>query len=513
MTQDALKTSAPTIRLADVNISFGPVSAVKGISLEIHRGEVVGLIGENGAGKSSLIKILTGIYQPDSGTIEVNGRPVKFRSPRDSASAGIGVVHQEQSLFTNLTVAENIAMGSSSESGAPTRFGFLRWGNLYRSAEETLAIIGSKLNPKTRVGDLSFVDRQMVEIARAIRVRTSKDASPLVILDEPTSLLERGETQILEREIRKLKTLGSVIFVSHRLGEIMRICDRVIVMRNGEKVADRATSDVTEAELFKLMVGRESHSVVRDHQAYDRAKMPALEVKSLSSKGHYSDVSLSVHSGRVTAILGTSGSGREELCRGIFGAEKFDSGSVLIDGVAARNWRIHKAVKHGVAYVPSERKVEGMVGGFSAAETVTLVHPGAAASGPLIKPWAQNKIAQGWFDTLDVRPNNVNQELDRFSGGNQQKVVLAKWLSDPKLRVLVLDHPLRGLDPGAAQTVNEQIKAACKSGAAVLLLADTLEEALEMGDDIIVMRDGVISGSYDVAIDDPSTLDLLEKMV
>ena len=513
MTNHAVETMTPTIRLVDVKKSFGSLSAVKGISLEIHRGEVVGLIGENGAGKSTLIKILTGIYQPDGGTIEVNGSEVKFRTPRDSVGAGIGVVHQEQSLFTNLTVAENIAMSNSSGSGTATRFGLLRWSNLYKSAEETLAIIGSKLNPKTRVGDLSFVDRQMVEIARAIRVRTSAGASPLVILDEPTSLLERGETQILEREIRKLKSFGSVIFVSHRLGEIMRICDRVIVMRNGEKVADRATADVTEDELFKLMVGRESHSVVREHRALNRAETPALEVRSLSRKGHFSGLSLSVHPGRVTAILGTSGSGREEFCRAIFGAEKFDSGSLHINGVAVKNWRIHKAVKHGVAYVPSERKVEGMVGGFSAAENLTLVHPGTAAFGPFIRPWAQSKIAQGWFDTLDVRPNNVNQELDRFSGGNQQKVVLAKWLSNPKLRVLVLDHPLRGLDPGAAQTVNEQIKAACRNGTAVLLLADTLEEALEMGDDIVVMRDGVISGVYDVAIDDPSTLDLLEKMV
>ena len=506
-------SQTPTIRLTDVQKSFGSLAAVQGISLEIHRGEVIGLIGENGAGKSTLIKILTGIYQPDSGTIEVNGTSVKFRNPRESVAAGIGVVHQEQSLFTNLTVAENIAMSNSSGSEISTKIGILRWKNLYRSAEETLSIIGSKLNPKTRVGDLSFVDRQMVEIARAIRVKTSEGASPLVILDEPTSLLERGETQILEREIRKLRDFGSVIFVSHRLDEILRICDRVVVMRNGEKVADRATSAVTEDELFKLMVGHESRSVGHERRAVDPTGQPMLEVRSLSSAGKFSDVSLSVHPGRLTAILGASGSGREELCRAIFGAERFDSGSILVAGEFVKNWHIHKAVKRGVAYVPSERKVEGMVGGFTAAENLTLVHPGKTAFGPFSLPWAQKKVAQGWFNTLDVRPNNVNQELDRFSGGNQQKVVLAKWLIDPNLRVLVLDHPLRGLDPGAAQTVNEQIKLACKGGSAVILLADTLEEALDMGDDIVVMRDGVISAIFDVAADDPSTLDLLEKMV
>jgi ribose transport system ATP-binding protein len=501
------------LRLTDVRKSFGPVDALKGISLHINRGEVIGLIGENGAGKSTLLKILTGNYQPDGGTIEVHGKQVKFRGPRDSAAAGIGVVHQEQSLFTNLTVAENIAMSSGSHSDAGTKFGIYRWGKLNKSAAETLKKIGSKLDPKTIVGNLSFVDRQMVEIARAIRVDANSGGAPLLILDEPTSLLERGETQILEREIRKLKNFGSVIFVSHRLDEIMRNCDRILVMRNGELVADRTTESVTESELFKLMVGHEAHAVSHERHSADENEQPAIAIKNLSRKGKFSRVSISVNPGRLTAIVGTSGSGREELSRAIFGAEKFDSGSIELGGKEVTNWRIPEAVKNGVGYVPSERKVEGMVGSFSAAENLTMTHPGKAAVGPFLKPWARNKIAQSWFDTLGVRPNDINQELDRFSGGNQQKVVMAKWLNDPELRVLVLDHPLRGLDPGAAQTVNEEIKKACDNGAAVILLADTLEEALEMGDDIVVMRDGTITARYDLAVDNPSTLDLLERMV
>ena len=502
----------PVLRLTDVRKSFGAVDALKGISLHINRGEVIGLIGENGAGKSTLLKILTGNYQPGGGKIEVHGKTVKFRGPRDSAAAGIGVVHQEQSLFTNLTVAENIAMSSGSHGDDGTKFGIYRWGKLNKSAAETLKKIGSKLDPKTVVGNLSFVDRQMVEIARAIRVDSSA-GSPLLILDEPTSLLERGETQVLEREIRKLKNIGSVIFVSHRLDEIMRNCDRIFVMRNGELVADRTTESVTEAELFKLMVGHEAHAITHERKPVDPEQEAAIAIKNLSRKGKFSRINLSVNPGRLTAIVGTSGSGREELSRAIFGAEKFDSGSIELAGQEVSHWQIAKAVKNGVGYVPSERKVEGMVGGFSAAENLTLTHPGKAAVGPFLKPWARNKIAQDWFDTLDVRPNDISQELDRFSGGNQQKVVMAKWLTDPELRVLVLDHPLRGLDPGAAQTVNEEIKKACDNGAAVILLADTLEEALEMGDDIVVMRDGSITARYDLAVDNPSTLDLLERMV
>jgi ribose transport system ATP-binding protein len=220
-----------------------------------------------------------------------------------------------------------------------------------------------------------------------------------------------------------------------------------------------------------------------------------------------------VRAGRLTAIVGATGSGREDVARALFGAEKIDSGTVMLAGKPVKNWRIPRAVKAGLGYVPSERKVEGMIGGFSAAENITITHPGKSAVGPFLIPSARKKIAQSWFNTLDVRPNEISQDLARFSGGNQQKVVMAKWLNSPELSVLILDHPLRGLDPGAAQTVNEQIKKACENGAAVILLADTLEEALDMGDEILVMRDGEVTNSFDLAKSNPSTLDLLERMV
>lgn len=510
---DKKSTEAPVLVLNNVEKSFGANKALKGVSFKINAGEVIGLIGENGAGKSTLLKILTGIYQPDAGSIEVNGKKVKFQSPRESVASGIGVVHQEQSLFTNLTVAENIAMNAGSGSSASTKFGFYQWGNIYKSAAATLETIGSKLDPKAIVGKLSFVDRQMVEIARAIRVTAGTGGSPLVILDEPTSVLERHETEVLEREIRKLKSFGSVIFVSHRLDEIMRNCDRIVVMRNGEVVADRVASDVTEDELFKLMVGHEAHALTNVRKGLDDSEVPAIEVDSLSRKGKFSGVSFSVRSGRLTAIVGATGSGREFLARALFGAEKIDAGTIKLAGKPVGNWRIPAAVKAGIGYVPSERKVEGMIGSFSAADNVTLAHPGKAAVGPFLKPRARKKVAQQWFDTLDVRPNEIALDLERFSGGNQQKVVMAKWLNSADLRVLILDHPLRGLDPGAAQTVNEQIKLACANGAAVILLADTLEEALEMGDEVLVMRDGQVSSAFDLAKDNPSTLDLLERMV
>ncbi|WP_422935571.1 sugar ABC transporter ATP-binding protein [Sinomonas sp. P47F7] len=505
---------SPALRLTNISKSFGPIQAVKNISLEIPRHEVVGLIGENGAGKSTLLKILTGLYQPDSGVIEAGGRPLKFRRPQDAVAAGIGVVHQEQSLLTNLSVAENIAMNAISSKDTATKYGIYHWSRLNQEASQVLARIGSAIDPRTIVGDLSFVDRQMVEIARALRVDEAVHATPLVILDEPTSVLERNETAVLEREIRNLKKIGSVLFVSHRLDEVLRICDRVIVMRHGQVVADRRRESVTEDELFKLMIGHESRPQSRPAgRGSGQAGERALEVTGLQRKGSFKEVSFSVAPGRCVAIVGAIGSGRESLCRAIFGAEPFDSGSVEVGGRPVSSWSMRKAVQSGLAYIPSERKVEGMIGGLSGAENLTLVHPGKSAWGPFLKRRARAKAAAKWFDRLDVRPRDPMLHLGRFSGGNQQKVVLAKWLTSDNLKVLILDHPLRGLDPGASQTVNEQIRAAQEAGTAVVLLPDTLEEALEMGDHILVMRDGEITARFDLAVDSPTSLDLLEKMV
>jgi len=506
-------TTPAVLRLDAVSKSFGSNHAVRGVSLSIRSGEVIGLIGENGAGKSTLLKILSGNYRHDAGTIAVNGQTVQFRGPGDALRVGIGVVHQEQSLFTNLTVAENIEVNTPVGRGGVNRLGLYNWRRLYSDAAQALDLIGSHLNPKTRVSDLSFVDRQMVEIARAIRVSAASHTTPLVILDEPTAILERTETEILEREISKLRDIGSVIFVSHRLDEVMRICDRVVVMRDGELIADRLVADVTEAELFRLMVGRETHAAARNRRSIDQTTTPVVAISDLSRAGSYKEVSFNAYAGRVLAILGTSGSGRESVARAIFGAEGFDSGSVSIAGYTGRNLSIKKAVALGVGYVPAERKTEGMVGEMPADQNITLTHPGSAAIGPIVFPRRRLSLARMWFEKLDIRPREPLHMLGDFSGGNQQKVVLAKWLNSSNLKALVLDHPLRGLDPGASETVNAQIRSVCDEGTAIILIPDTIEEALDIADDIIVMRDGRISGVYDLGHDDPATLDLLERML
>jgi ribose transport system ATP-binding protein len=496
------------LKLSNISRAFGHISAVKSMSLEIKRGEVIGLVGENGAGKSTLLKILSGVEQPDSGTMEINGKTVTFRSPNDAVRAGVGVVHQEQSLFTNLTVAENLDQRNAGRIGAKN------WKRINSECVAALNKIGVDLNPTARVGDLSFVDRQMVEIARAVSIDPNMTGTPLIILDEPTAVLEQNETAVLEREIRKLKDIASVIFVSHRLDEIMRICDRVVVMRAGKIVSDKRTGEVTKEQLFRDMAGGVSQTAHVSRKRASAEAKPAIEVKGLTRKGKFKDVSFSARPGEIVAFLGSNASGRGAVARAVFGAEPYDSGTIEVKSKSVSRWSIGKAVAAGLAYLPAERKVEGMIAGLSATRNIALVHQGDAASGPFLKLSKLAKTAQSWFDKLDVRPNTIDRPLINFSGGNQQKVVLAKWLNSPHTNVLLLDHPLRGLDVGAAQTVDAQIKKACESGAAVILIPDTIEEALEMADEIIVMRDGAISARHDMRTNNNLTVqDIVAEMV
>ena len=500
--------TSTVLKLNNISRTFGHVSAVRSISLEIKRGEVIGLVGENGAGKSTLLKILSGVEQPDEGTMEMNGSPVTFRSPNDAVRAGVGVVHQEQSLFMNLTVAENLDQRNSG------RIGYKNWKRINSECVAALNKIGVNLDPTAKVGDLSFVDRQMVEIARAVSIDPNMTGTPLIILDEPTAVLEQTETEVLEREIRKLKDIASVIFVSHRLDEILRICDRVVVMRSGKIVSDKKTIEVTKEQLFRDMAGGVSQTAHAVRKRSLETAKPAIEVHELTRKGKFKNITFTARPGEIIAFVGSNASGRGALARTIFGAETYDAGTIGVKGKRVLRWSIIKAVQAGLAYIPAERKVEGMIAGMSATRNIALVYQGDGASGLFLKLAKLAEVAQSWFDRLEVRPNTISRPLINFSGGNQQKIVLAKWLNSPYTDVLLLDHPLRGLDVGAAQTVNAEIIKACESGAAVILIPDTIEEALEMADEIIVMRDGEISARHDMRIKNTLTVqDVVAEMV
>lgn len=489
------------------------MKALDDVSMTVNRHEVVGVIGENGAGKSTLLKILSGVYQPDEGTILREGKPVRYRTPRSAARAGIGMVHQEQSLVNSVSVAENIFLG---EEGDGVRAGVVRWARLNAMAQAELDKIGSTISPRTKVQKLGFAQRQMVELAKAMAVEARSKLEPVIVLDEPSSVFEGDELETLFEQIDRLRQIASVIFVSHRLDEVLRVSDRVYVFKDGACVAERARGKVDSAELHRLMVGRASSAEfyrIGDQQSVVDAE-PLLTVSGLSLKGAFNNLNFTVRRGEVVGVAGVVGSGREELSRVLFGAELFDSGSIELRGQAVSLRSPVEAVRQGIGYIPAERRVEGIAQGMSVQENIFLADPRPVSRGPILVPSRLREAAQMWVDRLQIKTPSLETNVTHLSGGNQQKVALAKWLSSPRLKLLILDHPTRGLDVGAKEDVYVLIRELCAQGIGVLLLADTLEETIAMSHKVLVMRDGAIIKKFDAPPGNkPTPVDIVEGMV
>ncbi|MCF7548612.1 sugar ABC transporter ATP-binding protein [Pseudonocardia sp. WMMC193] len=507
--------STPLLQLRHVTKRFGGHAALKDVSLTVHHHEVVGLIGENGAGKSTLLKLLAGNHGPDEGEILLAGEPVRLTDPTVAARHGIGVVHQEQSLVPNLRVAENLLLG---REGDAVRGGLVRRRRLEERAAAALRTVASQVDPAAVTSDLTFAERQMVEIARAVATGHG-DRPPLVVLDEPTSVLEQEDVGILHERITALRALGSVIFVSHRLDEVLRFSDRVYVLRDGEIVGERVAAAATEDELYRLMIGRESAGGFYDADragVVDRSGTPVLELADLHVRGAVHGVSLTVHPGEILGLVGVAGSGREELARAVFGAVPVRSGEIRLGGAAVRPRSPAAAVRSGVAYVPAERRTEGMIAGASVAENITLVHPRSATSTGISTAARRAAIARRWIERLAIRPPDPDTDIARLSGGNQQKAAIARWLQAGAPRLLVLDHPTRGLDIGAKEDLYRLFRELCAEGTAILLLADTLDEAIGLSHRIVSLRDGSVTGEFGDGAEHPGTptpLQLLETMM
>nr|WP_246304039.1 sugar ABC transporter ATP-binding protein [Nocardioides thalensis] len=489
------------------------VKALDGVDLVVRQHEVLGLAGENGAGKSTLLKALVGLVKPDAGDIFVRGERVRLRSVVDAADHGIGMVFQEQSLVPNLTAAENIVLGSE---GPGVRRGVYRWEAMRRMAQEQLDKIGSDIDPLARTDSLSFAERQMVEIAKVLRIEQRSQHPPVIILDEPTSVLESKEIETLFRQVRRLREFASVVFVSHRLDEVLDVCDRVAVLRGGQSVGEVDASSAVPADLHRMMIGStgsEDHYHDTAAQRPDEPLRPMLEVRGLSGKT-FSDVDLDVRAGEIVGIVGVHGSGREDVCRALFGAEPTTAGEVTLDGKKLDLSNTRAACAAGIGYVPAERKIEGMVGPMSVAENMTLTKQKARCSGPLVSPKKQANVVDRWIERLSIRTPHRGTAIQRLSGGNQQKVVLARWLVGGDIRLLLLDHPTRGLDIGARSEVYRLMRELAKTGVATVLLADSLEEAIGMADRIIVMSDGRVTTEVGCPSGDkPTPLDLVKEMV
>ncbi|GGN11755.1 ribose transport system ATP-binding protein [Actinoplanes campanulatus] len=507
-----MNASTPALEVRGLVKHYPGVKALDGVDLIVRQNEVLGLAGENGAGKSTLLKALVGLVTPDAGEIYVRGEQVKLRSVVDAADHGIGMVFQEQSLVPNLTAAENIVLGSE---GAAVRRGVYRWDTMRRLAQEQLDKIGSDIDPLARTDTLTFADRQMVEIAKVLRIEERSQHPPVIILDEPTSVLESKEIETLFAQIRRLREFASVIFVSHRLDEVLDVCDRVTVLRGGQSAGEVATAGAEPGELHRMMIG----STGSDDHYHENAAAPVtaaeprLSVRGMSGKTFHG-IDLDVAAGEIVAIVGVHGSGREDVCRALFGAEPTTAGEIRMDGKKIDLPGTRAACAAGIGYVPAERKIEGMVGPMSVAENMTLTKQRARCTGPFVAPRKQAGLVDRWIERLSIRTPGRDTAIGRLSGGNQQKVVLARWLVAGDIRLLLLDHPTRGLDIGARSEVYRLMRELAASGVATVLLADSLEEAIGMADRILVMNDGRVAAEIACPSGGkPSPLDLVKEMV
>ncbi len=498
--------------LNKVDKMFPGVHALRAVDFKIGRGEIVGLVGENGAGKSTLMKVIYGAYQPDGGTVTIDGKTVRFQNPRQAMDHGIGMVFQEQSLITNLTVMENIFLGFEQQF---VRWGVIDWKAMAEAARHQLRKVKLDIDPGTVTSYLSFAQRQLVELAKVLTLEERIDGDLVILLDEPTSVLAREEVELLFSLVRELTSRASFIFVSHRMDEVLQLSHRIYVMKDGE-IVDIVSRDEANVEAIQhKMVGREvdrQYYREQKQQPYDNATS-LVRFDHVSVAGKYVDISFDLHPGEVLCLVGTEGSGREAVLRTIFGLEKPTSGTVEIKDSVFGRASAQEAVARGVGYVPRERKVEGIVNGMNVYENMTLSQMGNYSSNGILRISDEKSMARAWIKRLAIKTPDVYKDCGGLSGGNQQKVVLAKWRSGGS-DIILLDHPTRGLDIGAKEDVYDMVREMCDDGAGIILVADTLEEAIGLSHTILVLKDGEFQQRFDGSPGDkPSLYDLVHHMI
>ena len=480
------------VEVQNIAKRFPGVQALKGVSLVIERGTVHALVGENGAGKSTLMKILAGLYRPEEGKIIFQGEEVVFRNASEALDKGISTIYQELLLCPNLTIAENIFLGREPTSGP-----FLSREVFARCQRELDRIGFSDLKPGARIADLTVAQQQMVEIAKALALD-----SKLIIMDEPTSSLTPGEVRHLFQTIRQLKEHGkAIIFISHRIEEIFEIADHVTVLRDGELVASTPIGEVTYDDVVRLMVNREL--AISLSQRYEGGTgEELLEVRNLTRKGAFEDISFTLHSQEVLGFAGLIGAGRTELMRGIFGIDPIDSGQVVIGGKAVRIESPQQAIRLGLGMATEDRKDDGLFSALSVRENMTMANLGL---GPLtamlgfVRRRREVEVAkQLTCRDMDIRTPGLATPIISLSGGNQQKVILSRWLmTNP--RVLILDEPTRGIDVGAKAEIHRLIRQLAQEGRGVIVVSSELPELLAVSDHIIVMREGIMTAQLETA--------------
>ena len=477
----------PLLRLAGIRKAFGGVTVLEGVDLEVRAGEVHALCGENGAGKSTLMKIMSGVYQPDAGSIHCRGEPVRFASTRAAAARGVVMIHQELNLIPHLTVAENIYLARE-----PRRGWFIDRARLNANARRSLDRLGTSIAPEALVHALPVAQQQMVEIAKAL----SMDASVL-IMDEPTSSLTESETCQLFEVIRELRRAGvGIVYISHRLDEMAQIVDRVTVLRDGRQVSSAAFADTTVDAIVAQMVGRALQQKFPPRRSVPTPEV-LLEVRGLQRRSVFGPVGFELRRGEILGFAGLMGAGRTEVARALFGADPRDGGSIRLHGQALAIRSPIDAIRNGIAYVSEDRKAHGLALDMSVAENVTLANLAAVcAPGGFIRLAEEEATARRYIDALGIRTPGPRQSARLLSGGNQQKVVIAKWLFR-QARVIVFDEPTRGIDVGAKVAIYELMDQLAGEGIGVILISSELPEILGLTDRVAVFHAGRIATVLD----------------
>ena len=478
------------IEMRGIDKSFGSNQVLKQAGFTLESGEVHALMGENGAGKSTLMKILTGVYTNDAGTVLVDGKEVNYKNPQEAEKAGIVFIYQELNVMFDLTVEENLFMGKEIHG----KFGICDKKAMQKKAQEALNILGVNISPKTVMAELSVGQQQMVEICKALMA----DAK-VIIMDEPTAALTQSETVALFKVIESLRKKGvSMVYISHRMEEIFELCDRITVLRDGSYIGVKNIPETNMNESVKMMIGRE----IGERYPSRNVKIgkEVLKVKELTRKGTFHDVNFSVRAGEVLGVSGLMGAGRTEIMQAIFGNLSYESGTIEIDGKEVKISNPRQAMEHGIGFITEDRKTEGLMLDKSIRENISLCNLRRISKSSVISREAEKNMVAEAIKDLHIKCFGSYHECNNLSGGNQQKVVLAKWiLTNPK--ILILDEPTRGVDIGAKKEIYSIINKLAAQGVAIIMVSSELPEVLGMSDNIMVVREGEVRGiiSYEEA--------------
>lgn len=498
---EGLKSDRPFIKLTNIGKAFAGVKALNGIDLDIRPGKIYCLMGENGCGKSTLIKIISGVYSPDEGEIELDGKPIKHMTPKEAIKRGIEVIYQDFSVFPNLTVAENISVNTEITEKRKV----VNWKRIHLQAQQAMDRLGITLPLDETVERLSVANRQLIAISRAI----AHDAR-LLIMDEPTTALTKHEVDALFEVVKRLNESGiSIIFVSHKLDEVMQLSQEIVIMRNGEKVADGKIADFTKEKIIYHMTGRKLTNTSYEVPKSVNSKT-TLEVKHITQKGGFSDISFSIKECEIVGITGLLGSGRTALANALFGIHKIDSGEILLNGKKIELRNVRNAVSNGIAYVPEDRLTEGLFLNQPINKNIAVaVLDRLSNKMGMVKSTSIRNISLQWIETLRIKTASDELLAHYLSGGNQQKVVIAKWLAiNPQ--ILILNGPTVGVDIGAKTDIIEMIKSLAQEGMSIILVSDDVSEIMMCCNRIMIMKSGKIT--EEIMTEDITEAELYSKI-